>query len=77
MKNLKKLLLILLVLTLTLGAFACKEDKIDGNETDSDTAVAVEPISFLDYAVVRPERTSEALLDDLSVLYMKLTNSVL
>ncbi len=67
MKNLKRILIAILVLSMSLGLFACKKnDEPDGDE---DTT---EPISFLDYEVIRPDITSEALIDKVSDLYMAL-----
>ena len=70
MKKLKNILIALLVLSLTLGLFSCKRNKDGGDE--SDTAPVAPPISFLDYAVIRPDNISDALLNDISDMYMSL-----
>jgi len=61
MKKLKNIFIILLALSLTLGLFSCKKEK----ENDADTTPPVDPISFLDYAVIRPDKASDALLNDI------------
>ena len=66
MNKTKKIILILLTLTLCLGLFACKKDNGEGSESDG---TVVEDLYFLEHNLVRPEKTSEKLLDDLSVLY--------
>ena len=68
MKKLKNIFIIVLALSLTLGLFSCKKK----NEGGDDTTPTVDPISFLDYAVIRPDQISDALLNDVSDMYMKL-----
>lgn len=70
MKKLKNILIALLALSLTLGLFSCKRNKDGGDE--SDTAPVAPHISFLDYAVIRPDNISDALLNDTSDMYMSL-----
>ena len=66
MKKLKNIIVIMLALSLTLGLFSCKK-KEEGGE---DTTPKVPPISFLDYSVIRPENISDALLNNVSEMYM-------
>lgn len=68
MKVIKRILLIALVLCLALPLFSCKK----GEEPAESTQPPVEDISFLDYTLIRPDKCSEKLLDETSVLYMKL-----
>lgn len=69
MKYMKKFFIVVLACLLVVGVVACKKNNEPTDETDG----TVSDISFMDYAIVRPEKTSEKLLDDLSVLYLKLT----
>lgn len=69
MKKLKNIFIILLALSLTLGLFSCKKE--DEGDEDSDTP-EVPPISFLDYAMIRPENVSDVMLDGIADMYMKL-----
>ncbi|MBQ8523046.1 MAG: hypothetical protein IJ457_00310, partial [Clostridia bacterium] len=68
MKKLKNIFIIVLALSLTLGLFSCKKK----NEGGDDTTPTVDPISFLDYAVIRPDQISDTLLNDVSDMYMTL-----
>ena len=72
MKFLKKLLLVVLALCLALSLFSCKKDGGDGE--DSESIKIVEPISFLDYSIVRTEKTYDALLNKISDAYLALTD---
>ena len=75
MKIFKKLLIVALVLSLSLGLFACKSNNetVDSETSADTTETIVNTISFLDYAVVRAEKMPEALNKDASDMYIKLT----
>jgi len=74
-KVMKKILLILLVFSLTLGLFSCKGEEQTILETDETTTEpAVETgLSFLDYAVVRTADVGEAGVEKTAALYDKLS----
>ena len=72
MKFLKKLLLVVLALCIALSLFACKKDGSDGESSES--IKIVESISFLDYSIIRAEKTYDALLDKISDAYLALTD---
>lgn len=73
MKKFRNLLLIVLALCLTLSLFSCKKNKGDKNDV-SDNVQVVDPISFLDYTIIRTENTAESLLDKISDMYLELTD---
>lgn len=70
MKKFRSIVLILLAFTLIIGLISCKK-----NKEDDDTSEPVPEISFLDYAVIRSEKSSVKLLDEISVLYGKLMSA--
>ena len=70
MKRFRRIVLILLTCTLLFGLISCKK-----NKEDDDTSEPVPEISFLDYAVIRSEKSSVKLLDEISVLYGKLMSA--
>ena len=67
MKKIRNLFILFLSLVMAFGSFACKK-----KEPDVPTPPASDPVSFLDYAIIRPEKISNALLDEISELYIRL-----
>ena len=63
--KLKKIIPVFLALILCLGLFACQNNVGEQNEP-------VAEISFLDYDIIRPERCSGKLLDELALMYTSL-----
>ncbi len=70
MKKIKNLFLILLTLALLLNFAGCKKEG-EGGETDT-TPPMIPDLSFSDYAVIRPEKCSKALIDESSILYSRI-----
>ena len=68
MKFLKRTILIILALCLAVGMMSCKK-KDTGNGEESQTEPVVETFSFLDYSVVRTEKISTVLLEDVVNAY--------
>ena len=73
MNKLKKLLIVVLILSLVVGLFACKNDEQNSESSDTTADVIIDLISFLDYAVVRTDKVSDGLGDSISQMYLKLT----
>lgn len=69
MKNLKRIIIAVLALSMLLSLFACKKN--NGGEV-VDSGPTVSPVSFLDYAVVRPYSVPNDLLDHVSNLAFRL-----
>lgn len=69
MKTIKRVLLIFLTVILSLGIISC--DKKNDAPTVQNGDV-VSDISLFDCAVIRPEKSSEALMDEISTLYGRL-----
>lgn len=69
MKTIRQVILILLICAMVLGLCACKDNGDAGDQDTSDTTAAVEDVSFFGYAVIRPSRVSEKLLDEISSFY--------
>ncbi len=61
-----------MALSLALGLFSCKKNEEEPDSSSPTEEPAVEPISFLDYSVIRPDKCSETVLDNVSLMYMKL-----
>ena len=76
MKQIKRMLLILLACLMVLGLIACKKDE-DVGATDttaavSETAAPVADVSFFDYNVIRPAQSSDKLIQEISAFYGRL-----
>ncbi len=67
MKFLRNLLIMLLVLSMCLGMFACSND--DTTDTSNESG---DTVSFFDYAVVRANKVPEALVDEVTQMHAKL-----
>ena len=61
MKKVKRSILVLLACMLALGCISCKKKQ--------ESEEPIPSLSFLDYAVIRPEKSSVKLLDEISVFY--------
>ena len=61
MKKIKRSILVLLACVLACGSISCKKKQ--------EVEEPIPSLSFLDYAVIRPEKASVKLLDEISVFY--------